>query len=242
MSTVSSARHFMSLSELEKSQIGSIWVMNTTHAPEARLIMSILRRNGVGSDPLRVPKTFIPIDITQQIPRAQILDSADFRRSVSGGLIKIVTPEYAELILSTEEGRAEKERIDNEMVRVRTLVENEALAGTETPVSAAERRASEVASAARKGRSLDQAESNAETRAQKKRQPGTPAMKIQVICADAVSENWDAQKVKLEIKRFGEEKLTTADFKLLSSSFKENAQVFKYLREVYAIRKAELKA
>ena len=77
--------------------------------PEPRNL-GVLRRNGVGSDPLRIPKTFIPIDLTLQVPRTQIMESADFRRTVGGGLVKIVTPEYAELILNTEEGRAEQER------------------------------------------------------------------------------------------------------------------------------------
>ena len=250
MSTVNSARYFMTLAELERNDSGPIWVMNTTHAPEAKIILGVLRRNGVGSDPLRIPKTFIPIDLTLQVPRTQIMESADFRRTVGGGLVKIVTPEYAELNLNTEEGRAEQERVDNEMSRVRALVENEAISG-DPVISSAERRASEVASAARNGRALDQAESNSETRAHQKRQQeggsvpasgaGSAALKIQLICADFKEENWDPSKVVLEIKRYGEQKLTTADFKLLSSSFKEVPKVFAYLREVYKKRKADLK-
>ena len=250
MSTVNSARYFMTLAELERNDSGPIWVMNTTHAPEAKIILGVLRRNGVGSDPLRIPKTFIPIDLTLQVPRTQIMESADFRRTVGGGLVKIVTPEYAELILNTEEGRAEQERVDNEMSRVRALVENEAISG-DPVISSAERRASEVASAARNGRALDQAESNSETRAHKKRQQeggsvsasgaGSAALKIQLICADFKEENWEPSKVVLEIKRYGEQKLTTADFKLLSSTFKEVPKVFAYLREVYKKRKADLK-
>ncbi len=151
---------------------------------------------------------------------------------------------------STEEGRAEQERVDNEMSRVRALVENEAISG-DPVISSAERRASEVASAARNGRALDQAESNSETRAHKKRQQeggsvpasgaGSAALKIQLICADFKEENWEPSKVVLEIKRYGEQKLTTADFKLLSSTFKEVPTVFAYLREVYKKRKADLK-
>jgi hypothetical protein len=250
MSTVNSARYFMTLAELERNDSGPIWVMNTTHAPEAKIILGVLRRNGVGSDPLRIPKTFIPIDLTLQVPRTQIMESADFRRTVGGGLVKIVTPEYAELILNTEEGRAEQERVDNEMSRVRALVENEAISG-DPVISSAERRASEVASAARNGRALDQAESNSETRAQKKRQQeggsvptsgaGSASLKIQLICVDFKEENWEPSKVVLEIKRYGEQKLTTADFKLLSSTFKEVPRVFAYLREVYKKRKADLK-
>lgn len=246
MATSDTTRRYMTIAELENSDRGPVFVLNTATAPEGKIILGIMRKNGIGQDPVRIPKTFIPIDLTHQVPRSQLLDSSDFRRTINGGLIKLVTPEFATLILSTEEGKAEKLRIDNELSAVVSLLENESLSGKDIEgTSAAEQRVSEIASAARPGRDLETATGSEIQALLGNREKGKPGQRVEVIIADAAAEQWEGVKIVSELKRYGTHKLNKQDFKLLSSTYGQNsatpnAKVFKFLREAYAARKDDL--
>lgn len=249
MATSDTTRRYMSIAELENNDRGPVFVLNTATSPEGKIILGIVRKNGIGQDPVRIPKTFIPIDLTHQVPRSQLLESSDFRRTINGGLIKLVTPEFAALILGTEEGKAEKTRIDNEMSAVVSLLENESLTGKDSSEgsSAAEQRVSEIASSARPSRDLETASGSEIQALLGDKAKGKPSQRVEIIIADAAAEQWEDVKIVSELRRYGVHKLNKQDFKLLSSTYGQNsktpnARVFKFLREAYASRKEDLQS
>jgi len=69
-----------------------------------------------GKDQLiTVPKTFIPVCITDFAPASMYIDSPDFRRIVASGLLTIMSKEEANKELNTTEGRLELERLRKEL-------------------------------------------------------------------------------------------------------------------------------
>ncbi len=62
-----------------------------------------------------IPRTFIPIRVTDFAPADMFIASTDFRKCVSGNYLKIIPVDEAEKILSTPEGREELERVRTEI-------------------------------------------------------------------------------------------------------------------------------
>ena len=107
----STMEKYTSIRELELSKDPGVFILNTTpRAARADVLFSMQRQSG-GEDIVKVIKTFIPQDLTTQIPKDQLLRSAQFRACVAKGLIKLLTPEYAEKLLSTEDAQEEQSRI-----------------------------------------------------------------------------------------------------------------------------------
>lgn len=116
-------KKYTSLAELDKLRNGSIYVQNNTRNEiEGVVLITIPKLNGNGSDMVKIPKTFIPIDVTEQVDREQILRSADFRGAVSREFIKLLSPEYATLLLEQDEAKEEKKRLIAEANKARLIV------------------------------------------------------------------------------------------------------------------------
>ena len=104
----------ITIRELEKMTESSIFVVNSsprTHRGD--ILFQVSRPNGDGADIVRIHKTWIPQDLADQIPRAQLMASANFRQTVSKGLIELIHPDYAEGILKTQDAKEEAARIRN---------------------------------------------------------------------------------------------------------------------------------
>ena len=120
---VTRGRKYTTLEELEMSEKGSVWVLNNTRDNlEGKVICSIPKKNGNGADIIRVPRSFIPFDLTQQVGRSQLLESAEFRKTVNTKLIKLITPEYAAVLLGTDEAKEEQQRLVNEENKAKMLL------------------------------------------------------------------------------------------------------------------------
>lgn len=106
---------YLSVRDIDAIPTGPIWVLNT--APESELQVAgdvhlgIPKLNGSKIDPLFIPQTWLPIDITEFVPRAQLLESAEFRNAVAKQLITIITPEFAQEILQQEGASEERDRL-----------------------------------------------------------------------------------------------------------------------------------
>lgn len=122
------------LEELEKSEVGPVWVINNTGDVldmAANLMFSVPKINGTGTDPVRVPRTFIPLDLTQQVPKKQLMQSSEFRNTVRKGHLRLVSPEYAAAVMKLPDAQAELQRLTENMrassasLAARTIVDTE---------------------------------------------------------------------------------------------------------------------
>jgi len=123
--------------ELEKASIGPVWVFNNTKGTKRSDIMfSSARPNGTGTDTVKIPVTFLPIDLTTQVPREQLMTGAEFRRAVSGGLLKVVSDTDARGYMRS----LDRESISEEKRRLRDLDATSAIQSQSTSMghSAAE--------------------------------------------------------------------------------------------------------
>lgn len=62
-----------------------------------------------------IPRTFIPVDLTNWMPIANLKDSQELRRALVGNILTLVSREEARAIIETEEGRLENERVMNKL-------------------------------------------------------------------------------------------------------------------------------
>jgi hypothetical protein len=58
---------------------------------------------------IKIPNTWIPIDLTTFVPRKALIDSAEFRRAVQNGIIRLINIATAEEVLHEPEAREEQQ-------------------------------------------------------------------------------------------------------------------------------------
>lgn len=130
---------YLSVSEIE-AQEGNlpIWALNGSSQSEVGqagdVHVGIPKINGGSKiDALYLPTTFLPQCITDQIPRAQLLASSEFRNAVNTKLLILVTKEYAEKLLSGPGVKDEMERLSQlkRLVREATSARSISQSGAE---------------------------------------------------------------------------------------------------------------
>jgi hypothetical protein len=125
-SKISAGKKFLTLEDLESTEKGPVWVLNNTSGKDgARILINIPKMSGNGNDLVKIHKTFIPMNIANQVPKSQLLASSEFRKCVNNKEISLITTEYASVLLDTEESKEEQRIIDNEASRIKAI-----LAGT----------------------------------------------------------------------------------------------------------------
>ncbi len=132
MATKSVGKKYLTIQDLEGNEKGPVWVLNNFNegGEKAKIVIGIPRSNGNGVDIVRVAKTFIPINVSNQVSRAQLLQSSEFRKAIDNKSLLLVDPEYASVILSTEEGKEESNRIENDNNVNKALLEGNAVVET----------------------------------------------------------------------------------------------------------------
>lgn len=206
-------KKFMTIEQLEETDKGAVYVINATSGElGGNLLFSVPKLNGNGQDLIRVPKTFIPIDLSMQVSRKQLLDSSEFRTTVHKGLIKISSPQYAKALLESEDGKAEQQRIQNEMRAARMVVENAVVQDTSEDDYI----------------EVKQVEKEAKASAEKDTK--TVSIKLQTLCANAKHEEWTQIKITTALRNYGD--LSKKDISFVSKQFKDSPRIRKYLQEV----------
>lgn len=74
--------------------------------------------------PIKVPKTWLPVEVTTMAPRDAILKSRFFMNAVNNGLVKIITREYAEELTGSEGADDERARMAAMDARMRAATSN----------------------------------------------------------------------------------------------------------------------
>lgn len=221
----SKVKRSMSIAELEESgEKGSVWVLNTmTRDMQGQLLINVPKKHGNGQDLVRVPKTFIPMDLTDQVSKGQLLESSEFRKTITGGLLKLITPEYADLVLGSDEGREERRRVTNEMNKAKTIIANAGVASDEDDDEV------DAEDAGREARKLRDGADNGK---------GGKTAKANVKLQTAVNNGMEAEEnekqILARIKTYAVgSDLTVADVKWLNSKLGDKPRIKKYLKEVY---------
>ncbi len=108
----------LTLSELDKANSTSIWVINMTgnigivgaEGKAGRINLSV--NDGMGNTiPVQIPLTWIPVDLTTQATKASLVANPQFRRLSSSGAIKLLAEDDAVKILADPDAQREAKRI-----------------------------------------------------------------------------------------------------------------------------------
>ncbi len=105
--------------------LGAIWGINTADrsqlAVAGEVLLAIPKRNGNGQpDPLRIPQTWLPQELTRDIPRQRLLQSSEFRKAVSSQLIGLIDEATAHRILQQNGATEEQQRLAAQTKHIRT--------------------------------------------------------------------------------------------------------------------------
>lgn len=137
----------ISVADLERSNIGSVYVLNRTSGQQrSDIVFTVPGINGGQGDSVVVPSTWIPVELTIFATRQQLLNSVPFRRMVHEGHLEIISEEDAANTLSTPEAREEVELVRNQQRLTETLSGSpEMVVGNEDIVDPARKRAAQQA-------------------------------------------------------------------------------------------------
>lgn len=105
----------ITIGQAEQAKSSSVWALNTSGergTSKGIINLTITEGNGVRAV-LRVPVTFIPIDLSSFATKSAILTNPDFRRLVTAGIVTLVSDAEAEAATNNDRARAELRRILN---------------------------------------------------------------------------------------------------------------------------------
>lgn len=107
----------ISLNDLmQQEPFEPVYVLNTTKGGDrGEVFFTVPNSNGTKEDQVRIPNTYIPVCLTDQVTRKQLLDSSSFRRAVSLGAISLISADDAEAELESSQNA-------NEVARVREVM------------------------------------------------------------------------------------------------------------------------
>lgn len=99
---------YMTLDDLEKSESSAVWVLNKTNP--SGLVSFVVDNNG-RRVAVNIPLTWIPFDLATRCTKRSLLESPQFRRIVSAGMIRIIDTRSAEALLDSDDAKAEQQRV-----------------------------------------------------------------------------------------------------------------------------------
>ncbi len=107
---------YLSVSALEQGdQKDPIWALNGAADSEinqpGEVHVGIPKINGSKIDPLYLPQSWLPVCLTDQIPRAQLLAASEFRNAVNNNLIVLITEKFARDIMESDGVDEERARL-----------------------------------------------------------------------------------------------------------------------------------
>lgn len=102
------------LRDLEANDSNSVFVLNNTKgSTRGQVIFGVPKATGVGLDTVVIPATFIPVELTEQVSKHQLMASSEFRNALSKGLIVAIKDEWAIEYLQSQDALDEIERLSN---------------------------------------------------------------------------------------------------------------------------------
>ena len=116
MSNISKKYVSISFLEQQASQNAPIWALNGAASSEVaqpgEIHVGIPKINGGSKiDDLYLPQTWLPVCLTDQIPRVQLLAASEFRNAVNNSLIRLISESFAEELLAQDGVAEERARL-----------------------------------------------------------------------------------------------------------------------------------
>lgn len=222
MATGQSNKKFTTLAALEESDKGRVWALNTSEQVGQRglVIFTVPKPNGTGGDLVRVLKSFVPMDLTQQVPKNQLMNSAEFRSTIGKGLLRLCTEEYANALLTSEDGREEARRIEHQLRASRMAEETGGVSNTDEDETFDPKNPS--------GATKEALQEEREARTQRDLSHEVN-MRVQTLTADAENENWSAVQIVNALRNHGT--FTIVDLRFLKSKFSNKPKVVAFVTD-----------
>lgn len=97
---------------LSQPKSAPIWVLNKTSGSiRGPIMFEAPKLNGSGVDTVRIPDTWLPVNLTEQLDRAQITAATEFRRIIRVGQIAVIDAEEAEELKARPGANEEDQRV-----------------------------------------------------------------------------------------------------------------------------------
>ena len=109
MSTKTGTKTGTSITLEEALKLGQVFVRNRTK-PKGPISLTLMHPSGKTAA-INIPKTYIPINLTAQVPISLLEQSVDFRAYINSKVLELVHPKDAVEVLETKGGKAEYTRI-----------------------------------------------------------------------------------------------------------------------------------
>src|ERR1035437_9004494 len=90
------------ISQLDDKAIKEVWVLNETK-PRGVIALEVKNRADGSATLVSIPPTWVPICLTDQVPKQMLVDSPKFRSIISGHHIKLLDPTAVQEILKDED-------------------------------------------------------------------------------------------------------------------------------------------
>lgn len=102
-------------SDIEDEKVKRIWVLNSTRDKNADgpVIFTVSNETGQGVSTVEIPLTWIPLDLTNQVSKSQLMSSSYFKRAVNRGLLRLIDEDSASQILNQPGADEEIEKIND---------------------------------------------------------------------------------------------------------------------------------
>lgn len=117
----------ITINDLEATSTGPVWVLNTSGPSTGGRgnIALLLKVNG---EPLSigVPVTWIPINLTEQVAKEHLVQSAEFRRALYRGQLRLIGEDEARTMLSESGATEEASRCSRFNLNGRPMAERAA--------------------------------------------------------------------------------------------------------------------
>jgi hypothetical protein len=115
------------IDDLTSEDRGPIYVVNTSakvNQTGADVFVTVYVGNQSAATILSIPLSWKPFNLTEQAPRQAILGSQHFLRSVSSGVLTLISKEEAQDILATPQAIKETERLSQLRSKVEAAIRN----------------------------------------------------------------------------------------------------------------------
>src|ERR1700757_1022156 len=105
--------------DLRKQDRSHVYVLNNTVNTSKKkqvsaVAITVTLPNG-GPRLVQIPDTFVPVDLSMQITKEELVKSPDFLTIVNRQMIKILPDDEAESLLDDEDAQIEQQRITDRM-------------------------------------------------------------------------------------------------------------------------------
>lgn len=104
----------ITMSELEQTDKGAVWVLNSAlrseYEIEGEILVNVPSSQG-RPDLVKIPQSWLPFEMTSKFPKSRILDSVEFRSAVGKGLITVISEADAHAMLRQEGAKEERARL-----------------------------------------------------------------------------------------------------------------------------------